>query len=64
MKIGNFIINSRIKNALTGARLGELLGVSQQQIYRYENGETEFSLKKLYLTQPNPTQFNSIQFNS
>nr|WP_282560011.1 helix-turn-helix transcriptional regulator [Providencia rettgeri] len=45
-EIGNFIRHSRIKNGLTGARLGELLGVSQQQISRYENGETELSLKK------------------
>lgn len=34
-EIGNFIRHSRIKNGLTGARLGELLGVSQQQISRY-----------------------------
>lgn len=37
-EIGEFIRMIRIKKGLTGAELGKLIGVSQQQISRYERG--------------------------
>ncbi|EPQ0516186.1 helix-turn-helix domain-containing protein, partial [Proteus mirabilis] len=45
--IGNFIRESRIRKSLTGAQLGELLDVSQQQISRYENGITSINIETL-----------------
>ncbi|MEY0838736.1 helix-turn-helix domain-containing protein [Providencia alcalifaciens] len=38
LEIGDFIRKTRLKNGLTGAQLGKLVGVSQQQISRYERG--------------------------
>lgn len=45
--IGSFIRESRIRKSLTGAQLGELLNVSQQQISRYENGITSINIETL-----------------
>lgn len=42
-EIGDFIRKIRVKNGLTGAELGKLIGVSQQQISRYERGYNELS---------------------
>ncbi|ELZ5939618.1 helix-turn-helix transcriptional regulator [Providencia stuartii] len=43
-EIGEFIRMIRIKKGLTGAELGKLIGVSQQQISRYERGYNTLSL--------------------
>ncbi|HGN1706461.1 TPA: helix-turn-helix domain-containing protein [Providencia rettgeri] len=47
LEIGVFIRKIRIKNGLTGAQLGKLIGVSQQQISRYERGSNGISLPDL-----------------
>lgn len=47
LEIGNFIRKIRVKNGLTGAELGKLVGVSQQQISRYERGSNALSLSDL-----------------
>lgn len=47
LEIGVFIRKIRIKNGLTGAQLGNLIGVSQQQISRYERGSNGISLPDL-----------------
>ncbi|HGN1706470.1 TPA: helix-turn-helix domain-containing protein [Providencia rettgeri] len=47
LEIGGFIRKNRIKNGLTGAQLGKLIGVSQQQISRYERGSNCISLPDL-----------------
>ncbi|HEF8774736.1 MULTISPECIES: helix-turn-helix domain-containing protein [Providencia] len=44
LEIGGFIRKVRVENGLTGAQLGKLVGVSQQQISRYERGSNEISL--------------------
>ncbi|MGC6599870.1 helix-turn-helix domain-containing protein, partial [Escherichia coli] len=36
-----------MRKSLTGAQLGELLDVSQQQISRYENGITSINIETL-----------------
>ena len=43
-EIGDFIRMIRIQKGLTGAQLGKLVGVSQQQISRYERGSNGLSL--------------------
>lgn len=45
--IGLFIRELRVNNFLTGAQLGKLINVSQQQISRYENGVTSISIETL-----------------
>lgn len=45
--IGLFLKKSRINKSLTGFELGQLLNVSQQQISRYERGETSISIELL-----------------
>ncbi|EMT6576928.1 helix-turn-helix transcriptional regulator [Providencia rettgeri] len=45
--IGNYIRRSRKNNALTGAELGKKLHISQQQISRYERGETSINIETL-----------------
>lgn len=45
--IGNFIRNSRKNKTLTGAELGKHLHISQQQISRYERGETSINIETL-----------------
>lgn len=47
--IGLFLRKSRINKSLTGLELGKLLNVSQQQISRYERGETGISIELLDL---------------
>ncbi|WP_247605744.1 helix-turn-helix domain-containing protein, partial [Providencia rettgeri] len=47
LEIGDFIRKTRLKNGLTGAQLGKLVGVSQQQISRYERGSNGLSLPDL-----------------
>lgn len=43
-EIGEFIRITRVKKGLTGAELANLIGVSQQQISRYERGYNSLSL--------------------
>ncbi|MTC60527.1 helix-turn-helix domain-containing protein [Providencia rustigianii] len=43
------IANLRRKKLLSGKQLGSLIGVSQQQISRYENGICEINLSTLCL---------------
>ncbi|WP_272572700.1 helix-turn-helix domain-containing protein [Providencia sp. PROV258] len=47
LEIGDFIRKTRLKNGLTGTQLGKLVGVSQQQISRYERGSNGLSLPDL-----------------
>ncbi len=45
--IGSFLRSARINKSLTGLQLGEILHVSQQQISRYERGETSINIETL-----------------
>lgn len=45
--IGLFLRKSRVNKSLTGFELGQLLNISQQQISRYERGETSISIELL-----------------
>lgn len=44
---GNFIKRCRVSKSMTGQQLGEILNVSQQQISRYERGETSINIETL-----------------
>lgn len=46
-EIGLFLKSARINKSLTGFQLGELLRISQQQISRYERGETGINIETL-----------------
>lgn len=45
--MGTEIKRLRLKKNLTGNELGELIGLSQQQISRYERGTNSISMVKL-----------------
>ncbi|MGG4610157.1 helix-turn-helix domain-containing protein [Providencia sp. Me31A] len=45
--IGFFIRKSRLNKSLSGFQLGRLINVSQQQISRYENGNTSLNIETL-----------------
>lgn len=45
--IGYELYNIRKNLELSGAKLGELLGISQQQISRYENGSCSIAITML-----------------
>ena len=47
--IADEIASLRKKRLLSGRKLGSLIGVSQQQISRYENGRSEMTLSTLFL---------------
>lgn len=44
---GQLIRTLRIRHELSGRELGDMLGMSQQQISRYENAKSDISLKTL-----------------
>lgn len=45
--IGSFLKKARKNQSLTGHQLGRLMQVSQQQISRYERGETGINIETL-----------------
>ncbi len=45
--IGDFLRSARRRKSLTGLQVGKMLHVSQQQISRYERGETSISIETL-----------------
>lgn len=45
--IGLLIKKLRVSRGISGLELGEIMGVSQQQISRYERGKTEITLSQL-----------------
>lgn len=45
--IGSFLQKARKNKSLTGHQLGNLMQVSQQQISRYERGETSINIETL-----------------
>lgn len=45
--IGTYLRDARISKSLTGFQLGKLIQISQQQISRYERGETNISFDTL-----------------
>lgn len=45
--LGEEIVNNRLLNNLTQKELGNLLGLSVQQIQKYEYGETNISIYRL-----------------
>ena len=47
--IGNYLKSKRIEYGMTGAQVGKLLQVSQQQVSRYENGINTISLDLVLL---------------
>lgn len=46
--IGEYLKRQRHNNHLSGAELAKLMGLSQQQISRYERGMTHFNLDTLF----------------
>lgn len=44
---GILIRNLRRNRKLSGKNLGDILGISQQQVSRYEQGETELTLRQI-----------------
>lgn len=48
-EIGMFIKMARINKGMTGRDLGDRIGVSQQQISRYERGDNNITLHILNL---------------
>lgn len=44
VEVGEYIRKNRLKKGLSGRELGEIIGVSQQQISRYERGENNISI--------------------
>lgn len=42
--VGQYLKKKRLESGLTGAEIGKLLHISQQQISRYERGENTVSL--------------------
>lgn len=49
IKAGTFLKLARINKGMTGKALGDCLGVSQQQISRYERGQNNITLELLGL---------------
>ncbi|MGV3346044.1 helix-turn-helix transcriptional regulator [Enterobacteriaceae bacterium LUAb1] len=47
--IGNNIRYLRSKHKLSGGDLAKIIGISQQQLSRYENGLSEISISKIIL---------------
>lgn len=47
--IGNLIKKKRKLKNLSGKELGRLLKLSQQQISKYENGKTSFTLENILI---------------
>ncbi|HHR6039186.1 TPA: helix-turn-helix domain-containing protein [Providencia alcalifaciens] len=45
--IGKFLKKARKRQSLSGSQMGELMQLSQQQISRYERGETGINIEKL-----------------
>lgn len=45
--VGNYIRSSRKDKFMTGRQLGKLLHISQQQISRYERGESSINIETL-----------------
>ena len=45
--IGSFLRTARKSKSLTGLQLAEILEVSQQQVSRYERGETSINIETL-----------------
>ena len=43
-KIGEYLRMKRVSNSLSGKCIGTILGVSQQQISRYEAGTNNFTM--------------------
>ncbi|WP_099075514.1 helix-turn-helix domain-containing protein [Proteus alimentorum] len=49
LEIGKFIRHERIKKGLTEKELAFLISVSQQQISRYERGDSTFSIENILI---------------
>ncbi|EKT56095.1 helix-turn-helix domain-containing protein [Providencia burhodogranariea] len=47
MRTAKYLRLSRVEKSLTGTDLGKLLNLSQQQISRYENGQSAISINSL-----------------
>lgn len=47
--IGRRLKALRLKHALNGMQLGKILGISQQQVSRYENGVTTLSIDTIVI---------------
>lgn len=47
--IGRRLKSLRLKHALNGTQLGKILGISQQQVSRYENGVTTLSIDTIVI---------------
>lgn len=47
LQIGKFIRDERVKKGLTEKELAFLISVSQQQISRYERGDSTFSIENI-----------------
>ena len=47
MGTARYLKSARIEKSLTGAELGKLINLSQQQISRYENGKSIVSIDSL-----------------
>ncbi|EMJ4843577.1 TPA: helix-turn-helix transcriptional regulator [Morganella morganii] len=45
--IGHLIRELRVTNKMSGRDLGNIIGVSQQQVSRYENGMSELTMKQI-----------------
>nr|WP_314266343.1 helix-turn-helix transcriptional regulator [uncultured Moellerella sp.] len=45
--IGSFLKKARKNRSLTGHQFGELMQISQQQVSRYERGETGINIETL-----------------
>ncbi|MBQ0536703.1 helix-turn-helix domain-containing protein [Providencia huaxiensis] len=49
MATAKYLKSARIEKSLTGTELGKLLNLSQQQISRYENGQSAISIDSLHI---------------
>lgn len=47
--IGKKIKKLRLKYNLSGSALAEVIGISQQQLSRYENGQSDISTSKIMI---------------
>ncbi|WP_353242072.1 helix-turn-helix transcriptional regulator [Providencia sp.] len=47
--IGKKIKKLRLKYNLSGSALAEVIGISQQQLSRYENGQSDISTSKIII---------------
>ena len=48
MATAKYLKSARIERSLTGTEVGNLLNLSQQQISRYENGQSAISIDRLH----------------